>query len=112
MSHATVPRILAQAKLQPHRLDCYMASKDPNFETKAADIIGLYLNPPQHTVSSACTRNGDSGAGQTVSRFCHFAGGAERHVLNITARRVVPVCDVGREDRKSREQNQAEAYQR
>ena len=25
-----------------------MASTDPDFETKAADIIGLYLNPPQH----------------------------------------------------------------
>ena len=25
-----------------------MASNDPNFETKAAEIIGLYLNPPQH----------------------------------------------------------------
>ena len=25
-----------------------MASSDPDFEAKAADIIGLYLNPPQH----------------------------------------------------------------
>ena len=25
-----------------------MASDDPDFETKAADIIGLYLNPPRH----------------------------------------------------------------
>ena len=25
-----------------------MASNDPDFETKAADIIGLYINPPQH----------------------------------------------------------------
>src|SRR3954462_12619409 len=25
-----------------------MASNDPQFEEKAADIIGLYLNPPQH----------------------------------------------------------------
>ena len=48
MSHATVQRILAQAKLQPHRLDRYMASNDLDFEQKAADIIGLYMNPPQH----------------------------------------------------------------
>jgi hypothetical protein len=26
----------------------YMASDDPDFEGKAADIIGLYLSPPQH----------------------------------------------------------------
>ena len=25
-----------------------MASDDPDFQTKAADIIGLYLSPPQH----------------------------------------------------------------
>ena len=49
MSHATVQRILARPdKLQPHRLERYMASDDPDFELKAADIIGLYLNPPQH----------------------------------------------------------------
>ena len=48
MRHATVQRILAQAKLRPHRLERYMASNDPEFERKAADIIGLYLNPPQH----------------------------------------------------------------
>src|SRR6476660_8025744 len=48
VSKSTVQRILAQAKLQPHRLDRYMASNDPEFEAKAADIIGLYVNPPQH----------------------------------------------------------------
>ena len=34
--------------LRPHRLDRYKASDDPEFERKATDIIGLYLNPPQH----------------------------------------------------------------
>jgi transposase len=48
VSKSTVQRILVQVKLRPHRLDRYMASNDPEFEAKAADIIGLYLNPPQH----------------------------------------------------------------
>src|SRR5712691_5342618 len=48
LSKSTVQRILAQAQLKPHRLERYMASNDPDFEPKAADIIGLYLNPPQH----------------------------------------------------------------
>jgi hypothetical protein len=48
VSNSTVQRILAQTKLRPHRLESYMASNDPEFESKAADIIGLYLNPPQH----------------------------------------------------------------
>jgi hypothetical protein len=45
ISKSTVQRILAQAKLRPHRLDRYMDSNDPEFEAKAADMIGLYLNP-------------------------------------------------------------------
>src|SRR5438874_12546559 len=48
LSKSTVQRILTQAHLKPHRLERYLASDDPDFERKAADIIGLYLDPPQH----------------------------------------------------------------
>jgi transposase len=48
LSKSAVQRILAQAQLKPHRLERYMSSNDPDFETKAADIIGLYLHPSQH----------------------------------------------------------------
>src|SRR5271169_48331 len=48
VSAATVHRLWAKTGLKPHRLDSYMASNDPAFEEKAADIIGLYMNPPQH----------------------------------------------------------------
>src|SRR5439155_1459850 len=44
----TITRIWAKHGLKPHRLEGYIASSDPDFETKAADVIGLYLNPPQH----------------------------------------------------------------
>ncbi len=40
--------IWQRAGLKPHRLERYMASNDPDFEKKAADIIALYLQPPQH----------------------------------------------------------------
>lgn len=48
LSKSTVQRIWRQARLKPHRLDRYMASNDPDFEEKAADIIALYMKPPQH----------------------------------------------------------------
>ena len=48
LSKSTVQRVWAQARLKPHRLERYLASNDPRFEEKAADIIGLYMNPPQH----------------------------------------------------------------
>jgi hypothetical protein len=35
-----VQRILAQADVRPHQLERYMASDDPDFEAKAADVIG------------------------------------------------------------------------
>jgi transposase len=48
VSHMMIARVWRKQLLRPHRLDSYIASNDPNFEQKAADIIGLYLNPPQH----------------------------------------------------------------
>ena len=46
ISHMRVARTWAKAGLQPHRLRRYMASDDPDFHKKAADVIGLYLKPP------------------------------------------------------------------
>lgn len=48
ISHMMVARVWRKHALRPHRAEGYMASNDPNFETKAADVIGLYLNPPAH----------------------------------------------------------------
>src|SRR6266849_2226033 len=48
VSKDAVHRVWKEAGLKPHRLERYMASNDPEFEAKAADIIGLYLRPPQH----------------------------------------------------------------
>ena len=48
ISKDAVHRVWRAAGVRPHRLERYMASNDPDFERKAADIIGLYLHPPQH----------------------------------------------------------------
>lgn len=48
VSKDAVHRVWREAGLKPHRIERYLASDDPEFETKAADVIGLYLNPPQH----------------------------------------------------------------
>src|ERR1700732_2488421 len=47
ISHMMVARVWRKRGLKPHRIERYMASNDPD-ETKAPDIIGLYLNPPAH----------------------------------------------------------------
>ena len=48
VSKDAVHRVWQEAGLKPHRLERYMVSDDPEFEAKAADILGLYLRPPQH----------------------------------------------------------------
>jgi transposase len=48
VSHMMVARVWRKHSLKPQRLDGYMTSDDPDFEKKAADIIALYLHPPQH----------------------------------------------------------------
>ena len=50
VSHSTVMRVWHKAGLQPHRLQRYLASPDPDFEAKAKAILGLSLNPPENTV--------------------------------------------------------------
>jgi len=50
VQHTVIARAWRDAGLQPHRLERSMRSTDPDFETKAADVIGLYLDPPQHAV--------------------------------------------------------------
>jgi transposase len=46
--HTIVARAWKRAGLQPHRLELYLRSTDPDFEAKAAEIIGIYIDPPQH----------------------------------------------------------------
>lgn len=48
VSHMMIARVWRKHGLKPQRLDSYLSSDDPDFEKKAADIIALYLKPPQH----------------------------------------------------------------
>ncbi|MCW8236608.1 helix-turn-helix domain-containing protein, partial [Verminephrobacter eiseniae] len=45
VSVSAVQRIWRKHNVRAQRLDRHMVSNDPDFETKAADVIGLYLNP-------------------------------------------------------------------
>src|SRR5436305_3932086 len=50
VSPATVQRIWAARGLQPHRVETFKLSGDPQFEEKLVDVVGLYLNPPEHAI--------------------------------------------------------------
>jgi len=48
MSIGTVGRIWRAFGLQPHRTVHFKLSPDPQFVEKVRDIVGLYMNPPEH----------------------------------------------------------------
>jgi len=50
LSKTTVGRMLTLFGVQPHRSKSFRLSTDPLFVEKVKDIVGLYLNPPDHAV--------------------------------------------------------------
>ena len=50
LSKSTVQRVWQAFGLQPHRQKHFKLSTDPFFVEKVRDIVGLYLNPPDHAI--------------------------------------------------------------
>ena len=50
VSKSTVQRWFSLFAIQPHRQRYFKLSNDPFFVEKVRDIVGLYLNPPDHAV--------------------------------------------------------------
>jgi len=50
ISLRSVQRIWAAHGLQPHRVRQFKLSNDAAFATKVQDIVGLYIDPPQHAL--------------------------------------------------------------
>ena len=50
LSRSTVGRIWRAFALQPHRSETFKLSKDPLFIDKVRDIVGLYMDPPDHAL--------------------------------------------------------------
>lgn len=50
MSQSAVSRIWRAFGLKPHLVDTFKLSSDPQFIEKVRDVVGLYMNPPDHAV--------------------------------------------------------------
>src|SRR3954451_19104167 len=50
LSRMTISRIWHAFGLQPHRAEPFKLSPDPQLVEKVRDIVGLYMNPPDHAV--------------------------------------------------------------
>jgi len=50
VSISSVQRIWRAFGLQPHRLETFKLSTDPDFVAKVRDVVGLYVAPPEHAI--------------------------------------------------------------
>ena len=54
VSRSTVGRVWRDNGLKPHRTKTFQVSNDPHFAEKLVDVVGLYLNPPEHALVLSC----------------------------------------------------------
>ena len=47
---STVYGILRRHRLTPHRVKTFKVSRDPRYELKVRDVVGLHVDPPDHAV--------------------------------------------------------------
>ncbi len=50
VSYATVHRVWRSHRIRPHRERSFKLSKDPEFNERVTDVVGLYMNPPDRAV--------------------------------------------------------------
>jgi transposase len=50
ISRTMVHRVWRASDIQPHRVEKFKISNDPQFDQKVQDIVGLYLNPPERAL--------------------------------------------------------------
>lgn len=54
VSESTIGRIWRSYGLKPHLTANFKISNDPRFAEKLEDVVGLYLNPPEHALVLSC----------------------------------------------------------
>jgi transposase len=54
VSKATVQRVWRDSGLKPHLVKTFKVSNDRQFVEKLVDVVGLYLNPPEHALVLSC----------------------------------------------------------
>jgi len=81
-SHSTVHRVWRAHQIKPHLLRTFKLSWDPHFIDKLRDVVGLYLNPPEHAlVFSVDEKSG-------IQALDRYLGGGQ---LRVGAQDVFPI---------------------
>jgi len=70
ISKSTVQRYFTLFGVQPHRTKSFKLSPDPFFVEKVRDIVGLYLNPPDHALVLCVDEKSQIQGWSARSRIC------------------------------------------
>src|SRR5271170_4595288 len=73
LSLRSVQRIWGAHGLQPYRVRRFKLSQDPAFAAKLRDVVGLYLDPPAHSLGECLFRYSRRLASASASRPCATA---------------------------------------
>jgi len=92
ISFASVARIWRKWGIQPHRVETFKFSTDPQLEAKLRDVVGLYLDPLPARWCSAATRKTRSRRWIEPSRFCRCAKAFPSSRPTITSATARPAC--------------------
>ena len=87
VSDAAVWRVLRKEGIQLRRRRSWCVSTDPQFAAKAADIIGLYLNPPEHALVLSVDEKPSIQALERATGYVQTSSGTVVLVLKSTYKR-------------------------
>lgn len=90
LTSGCVSDVLRRNGLKPHRVRTYKVSRDPEFVAKVRDVVGLYLNPPEHAVVLSVDEKTSIQALERTQRPLPLrTGRAVRHTHDYTRHGVV-----------------------
>ena len=93
ISEATVRRVWHEHGLKPHLVKTFKVSNDPQFAEKLDDIIGLYVNPPEHALVLSRREKPNPGARPHPAGVAAEEGPLRHHDPRLyPARHHHPVC--------------------
>ena len=92
ISFASVARIWRKWGIQPHRVETFKFSTDPQLEAKLRDVVGLYLDPLPARWWSASMRKARSRRWIGPSRFCRCAKAFPSSRPTTTSATAPPAC--------------------
>ena len=90
LTSGCVSDVLRRNGLKPHHVRTYKVSRDPDFVAKVRDVVGLYLNPPEHAVVLSVDEKTSIQALERTQRPLPLRSGrATRHTHDYKRHRVV-----------------------